>query len=81
MAKHHYVSKFYYKNFVYSAEDPLVYTMNREGKISRRRKPASQIGYKPNYNTPEQETDQSRLETRYCRRIKGFYQKSGPRKF
>lgn len=37
MAKHHYVSKFYYKNFAYSKKEPLVYTMNKEGEIGNRR--------------------------------------------
>ncbi|MDE0636571.1 MAG: DUF4238 domain-containing protein [Candidatus Poribacteria bacterium] len=66
MARHHYVSKFYYKNFVYSTEDPLVYIM-KEGKISNRRRSSSQIGYEEDYNTPDQEQTQSQLETRYAK--------------
>ena len=78
MAKHHYVSKFYYKNFVYSAEEPLVYTMNKEGKISNRRRSASQIGYEADYNTPEQEKEQSRLETWYAEILREFIETPNP---
>ena len=78
MAKHHYVSKFYYKNFVYSAENPFVYTMNKEGKISNRRRSASQIGYEPDYNTPEQEQEQSRLETKYSEVLREFIKNPDP---
>ena len=78
MAKHHYVSKFYYKNFVYSAEDPLVYTMNKEGKISSRRKSVSQIGYKADYNTPEQEQEQNRFETWYAGVLRDFIKDPDP---
>ena len=66
MPKHHYVSKFYYKNFVYSVEAPLVCIM-KEGKISNRRRAASQIGYDKDYNTPDQEQTQNQLETRYAK--------------
>lgn len=76
MAKHHYVSKFYYKNFVYSAENPFVYTMNKEGKISNRRKSASQIGYEADYNTPDQEREQGKLETKYNRVLMDFIKES-----
>lgn len=72
MAKHHYVSKFYYKNFVYSTDAPLVYTMNKEGKISNRRRAASQIGYEKDYNTPDQEQTQSQLETRHAKILREF---------
>ena len=79
MAKHHYVSRFYYKNFVYSTEDPLVYTMNKEGKIGGRRKSVSQIGYKADYNTCEQEKEQSRLETIYADVLRDFIENPDPR--
>ena len=72
MAKHHYVSKFYYKNFVYSAKEPLVYTMNKAGEISDRRRSPSQIGYETDYNTPEQEKEQSRFETWYAQVLRDF---------
>lgn len=78
MAKHHYVSKFYYKNFVYSAVDPLVYTMDKEGKISSRRKSITQIGDEADYNTPEQEQEQSRLETWYADVLRGFIKNPDP---
>ena len=78
MAKHHYVSKFYYKNFVYSTEDPLVYTMNKEGEISNRRRSPSQIGYEADYNTPEQEQEQSRLETWYAKVLREFIENPDP---
>lgn len=78
MAKHHYVSKFYYKNFAYSKEEPLVYTMNKEGEIGNRRKSVSQIGYEADYNTPEQEQEQSRLETWYAEVLREFIKNPDP---
>ena len=81
MAKHHYVSKFYYKNFVYSAEDPLVYTMYKEGKIINRRRSPSQIGYEVDYNTPDQEREQSRLETKYSEVLREFIKNLDPGNF
>ena len=78
MAKHHYVSKFYYKNFAYSKEEPFVYTMNKEGKIGNRRKSVSQIGYEADYNTPEQEQEQSRYETFYAEVLRDFIKNPDP---
>ena len=78
MAKHHYVSKFYYKNFAYSTKEPLVYTMNKEGEIGNRRKSVSQIGYESDYNTPEQEKEQSRHETFYAKVLRDFIKNPDP---
>ena len=78
MAKHHYVSKFYYKNFVYSKADPLVYIMNKEGEISNRRRSPRQIGYEADYNTPEQEQEQGRLETKYSEVLREFIKNPDP---
>ena len=78
MAKHHYVPRFYYKNFVYSVEEPFVYTMNKEGEISNRRRSVSQIGYEADYNTPEQETEQGRFETAFAPILKRMIETSNP---
>lgn len=78
MAKHHYVPRFYYKNFVYSVEEPFVYAMNKEGEISNRRRSVSQIGYEADYNTPEQETEQGRFETAFAPILKRMIETSNP---
>ena len=78
MAKYHYVSKFYYKNFVDSAEEPFVYKMNKEGVISNRRRSARQIGYDLDYNTHDQEIEQGRLETKYSEVLRAFIKNPDP---
>lgn len=78
MAKHHYVPQFYYKNFVYSVEEPFVYTMNKSGEISNRRRSVSQIGYEADYNTPEQEIEQGRFETAFAPILRKMIETSNP---
>lgn len=72
MADHHYVSKFYYKNFTFNPERSLVYSMNNKGRISNRHKSFKKIGYEVDYNTCEQEKAQNRLETKYSRILRDF---------
>ena len=78
MPNHHYVSKLYYKNFAFNPEGSLVYQMDNEGKIRSRSKSTRDIGSEEDYNTPEQEQEQNRLETIYREILKEFIETPNP---
>ena len=67
MAKHHYSSKFYYKSFACNPEGSLVHAMRRDGTWVRRRRPIKKICVEVDYNTEEQEKEQSQFETKYAK--------------
>ena len=78
MPNHHYVSKFYYKNFGFNSVGSLVYQMDNEGKIRSRSKSTRYIGSEDDYNRPEQEREQNRLETIYREILKEFIETPNP---
>lgn len=78
MARHHYVSKFYYKNFASNPERSLVHSMNKGGIISSKLKSVKRISFEVDYNTSEQEQDQNRLETKYARVLRDFVKNPDP---
>ncbi|MCY3743580.1 MAG: DUF4238 domain-containing protein [Candidatus Poribacteria bacterium] len=78
MAKHHYVSKFYYKEFTFNPERSLVYSMDNESKISNRPKSIRKISFEQDYNTPEQEQEQSQLEREYAEILREFIKAPNP---
>ena len=78
MPNHHYVSKFYYKNFTCNPERSLVYLMDNEGRISSRPKSIRWIGSEEDYNTEDQEQEQSRLETKYADVLRDFINNPSP---
>ena len=78
MAKHHYVSKLYYKSFAFNEAQSLVYSMNKEGRIPTRHKSINYISFERDYNTPEQEQEQNRLETRYSEILREFIEIPNP---
>lgn len=78
MAKHHYVSKLYYKNFAFNEAQSLIYSMNKEGRILKRPKSIKLISFEEDYNTPEQEEEQSQLETWYAKILREFIETPNP---
>lgn len=78
MANHHYVSQFYYRNFASNPERSLVYAMNNEGNIINRPRSIRRISFEEDYNTEEQEQEQSRLETRYAEILREFIETPNP---
>ena len=78
MANHHYVSKLYYKNFAFNEAQSLIYLMNKEGYISSRHKSIRKISIEENYNTPDQEKEQSQLETIYREILRKFIKTPAP---
>ncbi len=57
---HHYVPRFYLKNFAYDEGKSRVFSMNLKNNIHKNK--ISQICSQNNYNSPEQEILQSRFE-------------------
>ena len=78
MAKHHYVSKLYYKNFAFNPDGSLVYAMDNRGNIINRPKSIRRISFEEDYNTPEQEREQSRFETKYREILREFIETPNP---
>ena len=78
MARHHYVSKFYYKSFAFNPERSLVYAMNNEGSIINRPRPIRRISFEQDYNTEEQEQEQNQLETIYAEILREFIETPNP---
>ena len=60
---HHYVPRFYLKNFAFNAEKTLVYSMTKKGKIPDKPNAINDICQKENYNTRQQENRQGQLES------------------
>ena len=78
MPNHHYVSKLYYKNFAFNPAGSLVYAMDYGGNIINRPKSIRRISFEEDYNTPEQEQEQSRLETKYREILREFIETPNP---
>lgn len=78
MPNHHYVSKLYYKNFAFNPERSLVYAMNSEGNIINRPRSIRKISFEEDYNTEEQEQEQSRLEIKYREILREFIETPNP---
>lgn len=54
--RHHYVPRFYLKNFASDEKETLVYSMTKKGEIPNKPNAISDICQKENYNTLEQES-------------------------
>ena len=67
---HHYVPMFYFKNFTFNSDQSLVFSMNHQGEIHENA--IGDISAQKNYNTPEQEREQSQLETRHSVILRKF---------
>ena len=75
---HHYVPRFYLKNFAFNEEKTLVYSMTKEGKIPEKPSQISNICSKKNYNTPDQEREQFNLENRHAEVLREFIKEVNP---
>ena len=75
---HHYVPRFYLKNFAFNEEETLVYSMTKEGVIPIEPNDVGDICQKANYNTPQQEQKQNQLETYYSGVLEEFIQNPKP---
>ena len=78
---HHFVPRFYLKNFAFNEEKTLVYSMNKEGKIPDKPSPISKICAKENYNTLQQENKQGQLERFHSSVLEDFIKNLDSRNF
>lgn len=75
---HHYVPRFYLKRFAFDADTSQVFSMSRENyTIHDKTSPVSNICAKKNYNTSEQEMQQSTLEKGYAKVLRNLIQTAG----
>ena len=69
---HHYVSRFYLEKFTFNKKKTLVCQMTRNGMIPIKPNHIADICQKRNYNTPEQEREQSQLENKQAVVLRNF---------
>jgi hypothetical protein len=75
---HHYVSQFYLKNFACNNEETHVNAMTKKGKLIDIPNVISDISSEKNYNSPLQEPEQSKLESKYAAILKEFLNTPNP---
>ena len=72
----HYVSQFYLRNFAFNLDNPKgepnVFQMTKKGMIPDKPNTVRSICSKNNYNTRQQEIEQSQRESRYADYLKEF---------
>lgn len=78
---HHYVPRFYLKNFAFNTDRYQVYSMTTEGKILDEPNAIGNICQKKNYNTPQQEQEQDRFESKHAKVLREFIETSNPETF
>ena len=64
---HHYVPRFYLKNFACDSDKSQIFSMSKDFTIHDESSPVDNICAKKNYNTAQQETRQSQLEAKHAR--------------
>ncbi len=79
MANHHYVPRFYLRHFASDSGKTRVFSMNRENQIHKNK--ISKICAKENYNTPQQEREQSGLENKHSKILQDFIDTRNPETF
>ena len=81
MAKHHYVPRYYLKPFAANPNESRLFSMSKDFTIHDKKSKISDICAKKNYNTPQQEQEQSRLEQKHAKILNEFIQTSNPEAF
>lgn len=76
--RHHYVPRFYLKNFAFNTDRSQVYSMTKDGMIPEKPNNVADICQKENYNTPQQEQEQNRLENYYSVILEEFIKNFDP---
>ena len=79
MAKHHYVPRFYLRHFACDSGETRVFSMNQNNAIHKNK--ISDICAKGNYNTPQQEEEQSQLENSHSKILQDFIDTPNPETF
>ena len=79
MANHHYVPRFYLRHFACDSGESRVFSMNQNNEIHENK--ISKICAKENYNTPQQEQEQSDLETKHSKILQDYIDTPNPETF
>ena len=77
----HYVPRYYLRHFAIDSDESQVYSMGKDFTIHDKSSQISKICAKKNYNTPQQEQDQSTLEGRDAKIFKDFVNTPNPEAF
>ena len=75
---HHYVPRFYLGHYALDSNKSQVYSMDKDYTIHDKPSPISNICAKKNYNTPEQEQEQSNLEKEHSETLREFVKIPNP---
>ena len=78
---HHYVPRFYLRHFAINSYESEVFSMSKDHTIHGKPSKISNICAKKNYNTPEQEREQSKLENRHSQILREFVNAPNPETF
>ena len=74
----HYVPRFYLRHFTFDSDKSQVFSMDKNFTIHDKSSPISNICAKKNYNTPQQEQDQSNLEDLDSEILREFVKSPNP---
>lgn len=74
----HYVPRYYLKHFAIDSDESHVFTMGKDFTVHDKPSPISKICAKKNYNTPDQETEQSQLEAKHAEILREFIETPSP---
>ena len=78
---HHYVPRYYLKHFAINRDETQVYSMSTDFTVHDESSPISNICAKKNYNTPQQEQQQSDLEREHSKILDDFVKSPTPETF
>ena len=76
MANHHYVPRFYLRHFACDSGESRVFSMNQNNEIHKNK--ISDICSQKNYNTRDQEAEQSKLEKAFAGILRNMIAPSNP---
>ena len=74
----HYVPRYYLRHFAIDSNESHVHSMSKDFTIHDELSKISKICAKKNYNTPQQEREQSNLENRHSEILKEFVKSPNP---
>ena len=74
----HYVPRFYLRHFTFDSDKSQVFSMDKNFTIHDKSSPISKICAKKNYNTPQQEQEQSNLEKSDSEILREFVNSPNP---
>ncbi len=77
----HYVPRYYLRHFAIDSNESHVHSMSTDFTIHDESSKISKICAKKNYNTPQQEQEQSTLENRHAKILRDFINTPNPETF